>query len=345
MAIQPVNSPDNPQQPYTRQDMFIPDQLIAGNLKVVSDNDAVISGSAPLIRGTVMGRSNYGTITGTPGKAFAAGTITITAAGPVAGDTLTIQGTAITFALPVTNVQPPPYTVYIGSSSAVTAQNLQNFLENSLDTNLSKLSYTLSGSVITATAQIPGTAGNAYTLATSDTSAFTLSGATLSGGTANTGNATVSAISGGPSLKSGNYVATCLTATTAQVVDPTGDEIGVATFGTAFVDAQIDFTITAGGTPCVAGDAFVFAAAPQTAGSVWKLCQASATDGSNIPAGILADYSDPSAGSVRGGVYIMGEFNQQYITLDPSISLSVAKAALAKTACYLKSVVSAADPS
>ena len=344
MTIQPVNSPDNPQQPYTRQDMFIPDQLIAGNLKVVSDNDAIIAGSAPLVRGTVMGRSNFGAITGTAGNAFANGTIVVTTAGPAAGDTLTIQGTAITFQNQVSNVDPPPATVYIGSSSAVTAQNLQNFLENSTDTNLSKLTYSLSGSTITATAAIPGTAGNAYTLATSDSSAFTLSGATLSGGTANTGNATLSAMTAGPATKSGNYVATCLTATTAQVVDPNGDEIGVATFGTAFTDAQINFTITAGGTPCVAGDKFVFTAAP-TAGSVYKLCQAGATDGSNVPAGILADYADPSGGNVRGGIYIMGEFNAQKVIIDPSISLATAIAMLKNRSIFLKNTVSADDPS
>lgn len=344
MTIQPVNSPGNPQQPYARQDMFTPDQLIVGNLKVVSDNDAIIAGSAPLIRGTVMGRSNFGAITGTAGNAFASGTIAITTAGPVAGDTLTIQGTAITFQNQVSNVEPPPATVYIGSSAAVTAQNLQNFLENSTDTNLSKLTYSLSSSTITATAAIPGTAGNAYTLATSDSSGFTLSGATLSGGTANTGNATLSAISAGPAMKLGNYVATCLTATTAQVVDPSGEEIGVATFGTAFADAQINFTITAGGTPCVAGDKFVFSAA-STGGSVYKIAQASATDGSNIPAAILADYSDPSAGNVRGGVYIMGEFNALKVTLDPSISLATAKAMLMNRSIFLKNVVSADDPS
>jgi hypothetical protein len=342
MALNPSLIGDNPQQPSAVAETYIPDQLIAGSLKLVSDL-AVVSGSAVLQRGSVMGLSKFGSVSGTAGKAFASGTIAI-AALPTAADTLTIQGTAITFAAAVPDVAPPANTVYIGTTTALTAQALLAFLQGSTDTNLSKLTYTLSGSTITATAAIPGTGGNAYTLATSDSGAFTLSGATLSGGTANTGNATLSAMSGGAKMQMGNYTATCLTATTAQVVDPAGEEIGVATFGAAFADSQINFTITAGGTPCAAGDAFVLVAAPTAAG-LYKLCTAGAVDGTEVPAAILVDQTDPTGGNVSAGVYLMGEFNANALVLDPSLSLAAVKAAFAGKGIFIKNAVSAFDPS
>jgi hypothetical protein len=342
MALTPSVIGENPQQPAAVAETFIPDQLIAGNLKLVSDT-AIIAGSAVLQRGSIMGLSKYGSIAGTPGKAFASGTIAI-AALPTAGDTLTIGGTVITFQAPVFDVAPPPATVYIGATTALTAQALLAYLEGSTDTNLVKFTYSLAASTITATATVPGTGGNALTLATSDSGAFTLSGANLTGGTANTGNATLSAMTAGPKIIAGNYVATCLTATTAQVVNPAGEEIGIATFGTAFADAQINFTITAGGTPCVAGDAFVFSAAPTTAG-LYKLCTAGAVDGTEIPAAILADFTDPTAGNVNGGVYLMGEFNGNALVLDPSLSLAAVKLAFMGKGIFIKNVVSALDPS
>lgn len=334
---------DNAQTPGISSNTFIPDQLIASAKNLVSDL-ATISGSAVLKRGSVMGRSLYGALAATAGIVFASGTILL-AALPVDGDTLTIQGTVITFKNNVPNVAPPANTVYIGTTTALTAQALLAMLDNSLDANLIKMTYTLAGSTITATAAVPGTGGNAYTLATSDATNITLSGANLTGGTANTGNATVSGLTGGQSLIAGQYKAVCLTATTAQVYNPRGEELGVATFGTAFKNAEINLTITAGGTPCVAGDTFVFVAAPTAAG-VYSLCTAGATDGTEFPAAILVDDTDPTAGNVLGGVYLMGEFNAGAVVIDPSLSLAAVKAAfLNKGSIFLKGAVPADDPS
>jgi hypothetical protein len=342
MALNPTFIGDNPQQPSAVAESYIPDQLIAGNLKLVSDQ-VTVTGSVALQRGSVMGLTKFGSVSGTPGKAFASGTILI-AALPAAADTLTIGGTAITFAAAVPDVAPPANTVYIGATTALTAQALLALLNGSTDANLVKFTYSLAGSTITATATVPGTGGNALTLATSDATAFTLSGSTLSGGTANTGNATMSAMSAGPKVQPGNYVATCLTATTAQVIDPAGEEIGIATFGTPFVDNQINLTITAGGTPCVAGDAFVLTAAPAAAG-LYKFCTGGAVDGSETPAAILVDYTDPTGGNVNAGVYLMGEFNANAIVYDPSLSLAGIKASFAGRGIFIKNAVAADDPS
>jgi hypothetical protein len=110
--------------------------------------------------------------------AAASGTATLTA-NPASNDTLTINGTAVTFvaANPVGN------QVLIGANAAATSANLQAFLAASTDVNLSQCSYATAGAVTTVTAIALGNAGNAITLAKSST-AITLSGATLSGGIA-----------------------------------------------------------------------------------------------------------------------------------------------------------------
>lgn len=326
---------DNPQQPGLSAETYTPDQLIAGNLKLVSES-VTITGSAVLQRGSVLGQVALGTVTASYGKTFATGSITV-AALPSAGDTVTIQGTVVTFvaANPVGN------QVVIGTTIAATAQNLAAFLIGSADANLIKMTYSVSGAVVTATSAAAGVI--AYTLATSNAVAFTVSGATLTGGTANTGNATVGTMSAGAAIKPGNYTAVCVTATTANVFDPNGDALGLATFGTAFTDAQITFTITAGATPCAAADVFVIAAS--IGSGAYKLASAAAVDGSQTPVAILADYADASLGNVTGPIYIMGEFNSNALTFGPGITLAAAKPVLRLNNIFLKNSVSASDPS
>src|SRR5258707_7337068 len=94
---------DNPQQPSFVSETFIPDQLIAGNLNLVTEGMALITGGANLLRGTVLGKVMEGTATSSTGKAYATGSVIVAGAGPVAGDTLTIGGTAITFVTPPGN--------------------------------------------------------------------------------------------------------------------------------------------------------------------------------------------------------------------------------------------------
>ena len=184
MALVVTSIQDNPFQPGIVAETYIPDQLIAGGLKLVT-MPVTITGSAKVARGTVMGRVSAGAITSSTGTAFATGTITV-AALPIAGDTLTIQGTVITFVAypadsaggtvgPFVDVPAQGNNVYIQSTTALQAVALTNFLMNSTDANLVKMTYAVSGSVVTVTAVAIGTAGNAYTLATSDATAFTLS--------------------------------------------------------------------------------------------------------------------------------------------------------------------------
>jgi hypothetical protein len=344
MALVPTAYGDNPQQPFIGADVYVPDQLVAGNMKIVSDT-AIISGAAALQRGSVMGLTAFGSASYSAGKAAASGTITI-AALPVAADTLTVQGTVITFvAIPAGEIQavPQPAQQFILGTTAAQAQALAEFLNASTDVNISKMTYSVSGSVITATSGIVGTGGNAYTLATSDTTAFTLSGATLSGGTNNTGTSTIGSMSLGPKTKAGNYSVVMSSSTAFTVYDPMGEELGTGVLGTAFVNPQINFTATTGGSPA-ANDAFVILATTAAAG-VYKFCVASATDGSQTPTAILVDYTDPTGGNVNSGVYLMGEFNANALVFDPSLTPQSIKAAFQGRGIFIKQVVSADDPS
>jgi hypothetical protein len=98
---------------------------------------------------------------------------------PTANDTLTIDGTVVTFV----SGSPTGNQVQIGGTLTITLNNLQTFLNASADTNLVKMTYQVTGSVLYIISVLPGTTGNAYTLAKTST-AITVSGATLAGGVA-----------------------------------------------------------------------------------------------------------------------------------------------------------------
>jgi Domain of unknown function (DUF4382) len=100
----------------------------------------------------------------------ACSTITLTI-NPSNGDTLTVDGTVITFV----SASPSGNQVLIGASNTATAANLQAFLFASSDPKISLMTYSTTSDVTTATAIAPGTTGNAYTLATSNSNAITLS--------------------------------------------------------------------------------------------------------------------------------------------------------------------------
>ena len=121
---------------------------------------------------------------------------------PTASDTLTIDGTAITFvASGATGNQ-----VNIGTLAATLA-SLLTLLNASVDANLVKMTYAVVGSTLYCVSKLTGTTGNAYTLAKSST-AITLSGSTLAGGAA----VDISAMTSCTSTSSGCYQAPGLAA-------------------------------------------------------------------------------------------------------------------------------------
>lgn len=100
-----------------------------------------------------------------------------TLAGGVAADTLTVNGTAITFVA----TAPTGSQVLVAPTAAQTAGNLQTFLAASVDANIALATYSTVGTLTTVTYSATGTAGNAFTLVKSS-SHITISGAVLAGG-------------------------------------------------------------------------------------------------------------------------------------------------------------------
>ena len=159
---------------------------------------------------------------------------------------------------------------------------------------------------------------------------------------ANTGNGTVGSLSTGTRARSGAYKLTAKSATVFAVVNPHGVVLPDATVGVAYVNPELNFTLTAGGTPFVANDNFTLTIA---AGSgLYKIAAAAAVDGSQNPVAILVADTDATGGDVGAGIYQMGEFTASAVTLGAGMTLAVAKAALRLLGIFLKSGVSAADP-
>lgn len=82
-----------------------------------------------------------------------------------------------------------------------------------------------------------------------------------------------------------------------------------------------------------------------TASQKYTIATSAATDGSQTPVGILVDDVDTTAADAIGGIYAMGEFNINAVILGTGITPAAAQAALEAQNIYLKTPVSAADPS
>ncbi|MDC9607048.1 head decoration protein [Xenorhabdus griffiniae] len=78
-----------------------------------------------------------------------------------------------------------------------------------------------------------------------------------------------------------------------------------------------------------------------TATREYVFSKKSATDGSQIPCAILVDDVDTTDGSASGGVYLMGEFNQNRIIYDESWKLPELTTELRKLSIFLRDSVTA----
>lgn len=111
---------------------------------------------------------------------------------PDEGSTITLNGTVWTFV----STSPAAGEVLIGGTTAATVENLANALNLSNDVETAKATYAAVGTTLQITFDVPGTVGNAWTLAASGSSNGTVSGGTLSGGAAAVAGLTVT--SGSP---------------------------------------------------------------------------------------------------------------------------------------------------
>ena len=118
----------------------------------------------------------------------------------------------------------------------------------------------------------------------------------------NTGDGTVTGVTGGSKTMIGTYVLECITAGTGngvfKVIDPDGNRLDDAKAGSAYTSSHLNFTINVGTTDFAVGDKFTIEV---TEGSNRvKQIDFSATDGSQEAYGILIGDYDASSGDVKG---------------------------------------------
>lgn len=282
------------------QGTFVPDKLIGGDKKLVTEEVLVAAGQN-LVRGSLLGRVKVsvpttGTLAGTGN-----GTCTAVTGGPK-----TIQGTySITcVVLPVTH----------GGTFRVTNPNGKEI-------GFFTMPDTASGTYAFVSDEI------CFTLTDGSTnfdltSVFTIAvteGVPNTASVTGTGNGTCTAIEGRRGLKVGNYVLTCITAATHggtfSVVDPDGISLpnAVMTAGagvaTSFENDQIAFTLTDGGTDFIVGDYFTITVTIHPRQVL--LLSKSATDGSSVPYGVLAEDTNATSAAKKAIAYLEGQFNER----------------------------------
>lgn len=112
----------------------------------------------------------------------------------------------------------------------------------------------------------------------------------------NTGNATMGATTAGDNASIGTFIVKFTAATVFYVINPEGVRLKDGATGVAYLD-QVGFTITAGGTPMVAGDTFTVAVTLSGTAKVTSF-----TTGSK-PYSVMYDAVDASGGAVIGKAY------------------------------------------
>lgn len=159
---------------------------------------------------------------------------------PSASDTITLNGTVITFV----SGTPSGNQVQIGAAAGATIISLIAFLRASSDTQIVKFANFFSSAIAASTsgtvylsAATAGTGGNALTLAKSST-VINVSGATLSGGTGT--DVSGASYLNGNSTDSGAYVAAGIAAETALTAVTTLDQMFSTTWYAAIVGAAAD---------------------------------------------------------------------------------------------------------
>ena len=172
---------------------------------------------------------------------------------------------------------------------------------------------------------------------------FAAAAAAKAGG--NTGNGTFGAIAGGNGAREGVYVLTMTAATTFRVTDPSGDELVTGGTGVAYASLALSFTLTAGGTPFIAGDAFNITVTEGAALGTWIKAAAAALDGSQQPRNwaLLASDIDTSptgynANTAGVAIYLAGEFDGTQMVFGTGLTAAIVKEAFREiqSALYIK---------
>jgi hypothetical protein len=162
----------------------------------------------------------------------------------------------------------------------------------------------------------------------------------------NTGNGVMGAVTASGNVREGVYQVriskVVANAGDFDVIDPAGFVVGVGSVGVAFNRNGLAFTLADGATDFALGDTFNITVSALTVKH--KLSLRAAGDGSSVAKVILADNADPSGGDISVPVYRMGEFNANALTLGSGHTLDSVKAQLAPRGIFLRTPVTATDP-
>jgi hypothetical protein len=181
------------------------------------------------------------------------------------------------------------------------------------------------------------------------------SSATKGGG--NTGNGTfvldvttpvlANAYLSGP----GVYTLRCITAVANggvfRLEDPKGNVLGDFTIppgagNSVTISERIKGVLTDAATDFIVGDGFDITIAAGSGKVV--IAVATATDGSNIPVGILVDDANATAADVSGAIYMTGEFNGNKLILDASYTLTTITPLLRAISIFVKTAIQSINP-
>ena len=152
------------------------------------------------------------------------------------------------------------------------------FILSEADAGFSRDNLTVGASQII----VPGNLlGGLVTVADATATAGVTAGNTASAGTISLGTPALTS-----GAKNGRYKGVAVSATTVRWEDPDGVEIGTSTHGTAFAKGGIKLTITAGGTPNVAGDSFYVDVGVEASDISHVVWNPAGSDGSEVVRGI-----------------------------------------------------------
>ncbi len=121
---------------------------------------------------------------------------------------------------------------------------------------------------------------------------------------ANTGTGTVGAITLSQGVLQGVYNLEYTSASAFNVFAPAGDLVGEGVNASVFALGGLSFTVTAGGTAFVAGDAFNITVAANASVGVYAPLSLTAQDGSQVAAAILYNTVDATGGNIPVTVHI-----------------------------------------
>lgn len=142
----------------------------------------------------------------------------------------------------------------------------------------------------------------------------------------NTGNGTFGTITVLSPAEEGTYVLEMLSATTFAVTAPDGSELPEGATGGAYAQGGLNFTLTAGGTAFVQGDAFDINVS--ATGSGWAVYDPTATNGQETARGIALNDTDATAAACNIGLFTgPGEVNASELVWGTNVTTAEQQAA------------------